>query len=238
MEQKNERIFKAIALIIGVVVILGILLHAWNKLKGSTNEEEVYGTVQAEASDEIWVEEKELESNEDITLSLKEAVLGHAQQEKKLMVFRQSVSDIIKITDKGVLPFNLSTKYQYIKYSGTATYTVDLSNIDEDHLKVDEEAGTLTIRIPHTEQELDINEDETQADDTVKKGIFSIGDLKQSEGERAEIIADVKKNMESKLTEENVQDNAERMAILSVWEIYQPVVTGVSPAYTVVVEFE
>ena len=74
-------------------------------------------------------------------------------------------------------------------------------------------------------------------DETEKIGLFSIGDLKLSEEERSEVIAEVKSNMEQKLKKNKVQENAERMAILSVWEIYQPVVTKVDPTYTVITEF-
>ena len=238
MKPNQERLFKIGIWALAAIMILMILLNAWRKLKTpAASEQGSGGSIEAEASDGLWVEEEELLANPDVTLSIKEAVLGHAQQEKKLVVFRQNLSDIIKVTDKGKLPFNLSAKYQYIKYSGTATYTVDLSGIDADHLRVDEEAKTITILIPHAEETLDINEDETQADDTEKIGIFSIGDLKQSEEERAEVIADVKRNMENKLKQENVVEIADRMANLSVWEIYQPVVSGVAPDYTVEVEF-
>lgn len=239
MKQNRERIIRAAVIAVGVTLIGIILLHAWNKLRKPSEDSAgtTGGSIQAEAADGIWIEEEKLETNKDMTLSLKEAVLGKSQQQKKLVVFEQHLSDIIKVTDQGSLPFNLSKKYQYVKYSGTASYSVDLSGIDEDSLLVDEEARTITIYIPHTEKQLDINEEETQADETEKVGIFSIGDLKLTEEERAEVIADVKKNMEDKLADENVKEIADRMAVMSVWEIYQPVVTGVSPEFAVVVEF-
>ena len=236
MEKMKQEWIKPAVLAIGVILIIGILIHAWKVLTATETTVET-GTIAAEAADEIWVDVVELESNEDITVSLKEAVLGTAQQQKKLVVFEQEISDIIKVEDKGKLPFNWSTKFQYVKYSGTASYTVDLSMLNEGNLTIDEEAKTLTISIPHAVQELDINEEETQADDTEKVGIFSIGDLKQSEEERNEVILEVKSNMEQKLKDQNTAEMADRMAILSVWEIYQPVVTKVSPEYTVVTEF-
>ena len=242
MEKKTERIVKAAALAVCAVALVLILIHAWKALTGpreaASSGSAASGTVAAEASGGMWVEEKELEEEEDITLSLMEAVLGNAQQRKDLIVFEQSLSDIIKVTDAGKLPWGLSSKYQYIKYSGTATYTVDLSGIDAAHLFVNEMDKTLTIRIPHAVQSLDINEDETQTDATENTGIFSIGDLKMTEDARAEVIANVKSSMEQKLRESRVLDNADRMAKLSVWEIYQPVVTKVSPEYAVVVEFQ
>ncbi|MBQ5952388.1 MAG: DUF4230 domain-containing protein [Lachnospiraceae bacterium] len=237
MKLDKERIIRIAVPVIGVLLILVIFLNAWKKLTTPTPAETGRHDVKKEAADDIWVKEEPLKENKKMTLSLKEAVLGHAQQEKNLIVFTQRISDIIKVTDKGALPFNLSKKQQYIKYTGVATYTVDLSDIREERLWVDEEAKTITIRIPHVVEKLDIDENETQADATENLGIFSIGDLKQSEDERAEVLAKVRENMAKTLADERVIEIADRLAKLSVWEIYQPVVTKVSHEYTVVVEF-
>ena len=229
-------------LVIGALLILWILLHAWKVLRtpreADADGSGAQGAIEQEAADTIWVEVEKMETNKNMTLSLKEAVLGEASQQKKLVVFQQKISDITKVESKGSLPFNLSAKYRYIKYSGTASYSVDLGALDDNHLMVDEEAKTITIYIPRPVEELNINEDETQADETEKIGLFSIGDLKQSEEERSEVIAKVKSNMKQKLEEDRIMDTAERMAKLSVWEIYQPVVSKVSPEYTVVTEFD
>lgn len=224
------------AVIVGAIVVILILIHAW-KVFSEPSERTGKGEIETEAADDIWVDVVELESNDDITVSLKEAVLGAAGQQKKLVVFEQKVSDIIKVTDEGKLPFGLSEKYQYVKYSGTASYTVDLAGVNENSLKISQDEKTITVFIPHAVVGLNINEEETQADETEKVGIFSIGDLKLSEEERSEVIAEVKSNMAQKLEEDNVMDIADRMARMSVWEIYQPVVTKVSPEYTVVTEF-
>lgn len=236
MKSGNKYADGVIASIIGAVCILLICVHAWKVMTAS--EEPERQSLIASTMDDIWEEKVQLESNENITLYLKKAVLGQVERQKKLQVFVQKISDIIKVTDDGKLPFNLGRKYQYIKYSGTATYTVDLSNLDDDHLEIDEDDKMLTIYIPHTVEKLDIDENETQADETENVGIFSIGDLKLTEDERKEVIADVREQMEKKLQEEKSDENADRMAKLSVWEIYQPVVSKVSPDYTVTIEFK
>ena len=220
-------------LLLAAVMVIFILLHAWRLLEAPSGGESSHALESEAEAEGIWVDEGRLESNKNITQSLKEAVLGAGGQKKDLIVFEQKISDIIKVTDNGSLPFHLSAKYQYVKYSGTASYTVDLSRVDDAHLTVDGQDHTVTIRIPHAALQLYINEEETQADDTEKIGIFSIGDLKLSQEERAEVIATVRRNMEAKLEEEAVADLADRMAELSVWEIYQPVVSGVSPDYSV-----
>jgi len=239
MRNRKERLITAAVLLAGIILILIILIHAWRALTrpAASDPQKETGSIEAEAGDDIWLEETKLDTNKNMTLSLKEAVLGASLQQKKLVVFEQKISDITRITDDGKLPFKLSAKYQYIKYSGTATYTVDLSNLDDSRLQIDETEKTITINIPHAEETLNINEDETDFDETENVGIFSIGDIRLTEAERTEVIADVKQNMEQKLKDDNVIDNADRMAKLSVWEIYQPVVSRVSPEYTVIVDF-
>lgn len=236
MKSGNKNVDGVLATIIGGVCILLICVHAWKVMTASEKPDSQ--ALIASTMDDIWEEEVQLEDNEDITLYLKKAVLGQSERQKKLQVFVQKISDITKVTDDGKLPFNLGRKYQYIKYSGTATYTVDLSDLNADHLVIDENEKILTIYIPHTVEKFDIDENETQADETENVGIFSIGDLKLTEDERKEVIGDVRQQMEKKLQEEKSGENADRMAKLSVWEIYQPVVSRVSPDYTVVIEFE
>lgn len=235
MKSNNSQRGEIIVGIIGAVFIVGICIHAWKVAfpqKTQKNTDQMETTV-----DDIWDKEVQVDDSEKLILSMKEAVLGESEQQKKLQVFVQKVSDVTKITDEGGL-FKLGEKYQYIKYSGTATYTVDLANLDEQHLLVNEEQKTLTIFVPHAVEKLDINENETQAGETEHVGIFSIGDMKLTEDARKEVISDVRKQMEQKLIEENAMENADRMAKLSVWEIYQPVVSKVCPDYIVDVEFE
>ena len=56
--------------------------------------------------------------------------------------------------------------------------------------------------------------------------------------ESAELETNAKEMMKAKLIEEKDAENADRFAILSTWEIFQPVVSAVSPDYRVVIEFQ
>ncbi len=224
------------------LAILFISIHAVRNLSAPVSKADTTGkggantAIEAE-DDGIWKDEVVLEESPDMTLLIKEAVLGESQQQKDLVVYTQEISDVIKVVDDGNLPFGWSQKYQYVKYSGTASYSVNLDKIDEDHLKVDEDAKTLTINIPRTVEQLNLNEQETESDETQKVGLLAIGDLQMTEEGRKEVLQNVRNQMTETLKEENARSNADRMAQLSVWEIYQPVVSAVSPEYTVKVEF-
>ena len=237
-DNRSETIVRTALIALGFIIGIFIIINAIKIFTHSIKRNDTTKTdIEVSSSDQIWLSESEMNSNINITLSLKEAVLGASQQKKNLEVFEQKVSDIVKIQNDGAFFKLFDAKYQYVKYSGTAMYTVDLSGIGDDTIKIDEESKTLTLYIPRPKEKLDIDEEETQADDTQKIGIFSIGDVKLSEEERSEVIASVKENMKQTLEKENVMANAERMAKLSVWEIYQPVISKISPDYTVIIEF-
>ncbi len=174
----------------------------------------------------------------DICVALQEAVLGNASEQKKLEVYTQEITDITKVTDKGALPFGLSEKYQYVQYTGTATYTVDLAGIDEEHISVDEDAKTITLTVPHTQENLDIEEEQTDTEETEKVGILAVGDPKMSEDERKTLILEVREKMEAKLEEQGTSEKADEMARTIVAQIYQPFVTAIDKDYQVKIAFE
>jgi hypothetical protein len=125
----------------------------------------------------------------------------------------------------------------YIKYSGTATYTVDLSQLTDADVTVNQGNKIVTICIPHVEEKLELNTDETQAQETQHDGIFSLGDLKVKPESMIKAQQDVTKNMKEKLSKEKTKDNADKMAVMSVWEIYQPIIQQIDSSYAVNVEF-
>ena len=51
------------------------------------------------------------------------------------------------------------------------------------------------------------------------------------------IQAGVREKMQEKLDSQNVLDTADRFAILSVWEMYSPIVKEVSKSYALEVKF-
>ena len=167
-----------------------------------------------------------------------EAILGDSSQLKKLEVYTTEISDLSTITKAGLGRFKVFSKCKYITYHGQATYTVDLTKLDKDHISYNENTKVVTLTIPKPVQEpINIPEDEIEYGDTTK-GILAFGDITLKPEEMAEVQKQARKKMEKKLKEANSMQEAERFAKLSVWEIYQPIVIGVSPECTLEVVFE
>lgn len=166
-----------------------------------------------------------------------EAILGDSQQLKKLEVYTTEISDVAEITKTGLANIKAFTKCQTITYNGYATYTVDLSKLDKDSILFDEDNKKITILIPHCKrEEITIPSNEIEFGDTTK-GLLAWGDIKMTAEESAKVQTTATEKMKAKLDETGKADEADRFAKMSVWELYQPVITGVSPEYTLEVDF-
>lgn len=166
-----------------------------------------------------------------------EAILGDQEKMKKLEVMRQEVSDVSTVTETGLFNWNVLTKSKLITYNGTAIYTVDLSKLGKSDIVFNEEEKMITIKIPHAVLEpLNIPEDKIQFGDTTG-GLLAFGDLKLTPEQSAEIQAGAREKMIQKLQADNVQEMADRFAILCVWELYSPIVKGVAKDYSLEVVF-
>ena len=167
-----------------------------------------------------------------------EAILGDSQKLKKLEVFRQELSDAGTITDTGLFNLGMFTKNQVITYNGYVVYTVDLSKLSKSDIVFNEEEKTITLKIPHAEQEeINIPEDRIQFSDP-EKGLLAFGDIKATPEQIMKVQAEARQKMQEKLDAGNVLATADRFAKLSVWEMYSPIIKGVAKDYSLEVEFK
>lgn len=166
-----------------------------------------------------------------------EAILGDSSKLKKLEVYSQEVSDTYTLTNTGLLNLGIFTKNQLITYNGTVIYTVDLSQLRKSDISFDEEEKMITLKIPHPKQEtINMPEDRIKIGDTTR-GLLAFGDIKLSPEQHAAVQAEARQKMQEKLDTSNVLDNADRFAILSVWEMYSPIIKGVAKDYSLEVVF-
>lgn len=167
-----------------------------------------------------------------------EAIIGEEKQLKKIEVYSVELSDVTTITKAGLAKLKVFTKTQLITYHGTATYVVDLSKLTKDSITVDEDSHTVTLTIPHAERdEINVPSDSIEFGD-VERGLLAIGSIKLTPQEISEVETAAIHKMEEKLVEDKANETADRFAELAVWEMFNPMVTSVSPAYQFEVEFE
>lgn len=161
MKKENNGRTAVLPVILCVAALVLIIAYAFGTIgKGGASKTQTA----VHEDDGFWKTKEQLENDKNITLYIQEAVLGSSERTKKLEVFVQEVSDVTKLEDKGVLPFDLDKKTMYIKYSGTATYTVDLSQLTDADVTVNQGNKIVTICIPHVEEKLELNTDDTDSD--------------------------------------------------------------------------
>lgn len=167
-----------------------------------------------------------------------EAVLGAASEHQELIVMEQPLSISTTITKAGLGNLPIFSKMKDLTYYGTGVYTVDLSHIDKAHILVDEDQKTVLVMIPHAVlQYVNTELNKTEFEDT-NNGILAFGDIKLTAEETKLLEESVYNAMYERLDSDDMYEEADRFAKLKTWEIFQPLVTAVSPMYKVVMDFE
>lgn len=218
-----------------VLIIIAVMMLILPRM---SLEDKIKGLIEVEAPVE----------NHDMTLEntgilgytvadFQDAILGDSSKLKELEVLSYKVADAVVITDTGLLNLKVFTKTQLITYHGTAVYSIDLSKINKDSIKMNEENKVITLAIPHaTLKPINIQASDIEFGDT-EKGLLAFGEVKLSPEDQANIQVEAQNKMEEKLVEEKIADEADRFGKMAVWEIYQPIITNVSPEYSLEIIF-
>ncbi len=171
-------------------------------------------------------------------VDFEEAILGEATKQKLLIVEEQEVSVNTTITDAGFMNWKIFNKQQVLTIHGIGQYTIDLTEITSADISLDDSTFELTIKIPHAElHNTTFVPEETEIGDT-DKGWLAFGDIKLTAEQNKAFESEAVSNLEEKLSEQECFDEADRFAKMSAYETYQPIVSSVSPAYKVVIEFQ
>lgn len=166
-------------------------------------------------------------------LDFKDAVLGAAIEKQDLIVMEQPLSIETTITKSGLGNLAIFSKTKNIMYSGEGVYTINLSKIDSDHIDVDMDNKVVKIMIPHTElQYVNLDVNNIQFEDT-EKGMLAFGDLSLTAEQVNEIEVAVRASMEERLNAKELFAQADEIGSLKTWQIFQPLVSAVSPEFTV-----
>ena len=216
-----------IGLIVGALLML---------LIGSLSNNMIFGTNQTSVTTADEVLETGIIGY--TAVDFQDAVLGEASRHQELIVMEQPLEITSTITKAGLGNFAIFSKTKTITYYGTGVYTVALATLDQDHILVDQEKKQVTVLIPHAcLQYINPDLDKTEFEDT-EKGLLTFGDIKLKAEDQNRILQAVYNSMEERLNEEDLFRLADEFAQMSTWQIFQPLVTAVSPEYTVDIAFD
>ena len=166
------------------------------------------------------------------------AILGEASRHKELVVKEQPIEIPTTITRAGLGNLQIFSKVQNVYYYGTGVYTISLSEMDENNIRVDEENQKVRVLIPHAcLQYINPNLDLTMFEEA-GKGLLAFGDIKLTTQEQNSLQQSVVESMRERLTQDDMYVGADEFAKVSAWEIFQPLVASVSPSYVLEIMFD
>lgn len=158
-----------------------------------------------------------------------DVVLEKEEQLKKVEVYTAELSELYTQTQAGLFKLKVFNKCKLMTYHGSTIYTVDMSQLKRTDIEVDDDTNTVILYIPKPKHGK-INIDKIEFGDT-EKGVLAIGDIKLEAEQYNEIEQNVKEKMEDKLVEIEAQKTANDFAVKTIWEMYKPLISKVSPAY-------
>ena len=175
-----------------------------------------------------------------VEVDFSEVIIGTQEEMRKLIVSTQEATVSTELTSELIrqLDFNFLKKTQKVSYTGKGYFVVDLDNLTKSNILQDKQKKTITIKIDHAYLEaIEINPEKIIIDE-VKEGLLARGDIKLTVKDYNAIEKELRNRMEEKFnTAENGQ-NADKIALQMVKEVYEPVIKAIDSSYELNVEFK
>lgn len=167
-----------------------------------------------------------------------DAILGEAQGRSELIVMEEPMQLTTTIHREGPWEWEVFRRTKNVTFYGTGVYTVDLSKMNASAIKVDEENKTVTVTVPKAVlQYVNPDYEKIEFEDT-DMGIFAFKDITMTVEEQTALENSVVKEMRESLSSTDLMDAANDFAKMKVWEIFQPLVTAVSPEFKLEVKLQ
>lgn len=175
-----------------------------------------------------------------VEVDFSEVIIGTQEETRKLIVSTQEATVSTELTSELIrqLDFNFLKKTQKVSYTGNGYFVVDLDNLTKENIIQNKQKKQITIKIDHAYlQAIEINPEKIIIDE-VKEGLLARGDIKLTVKDYNAIEKELRNRMEEKFnTAENGQ-NADKIALQMVKEVYEPVIKAIDSSYELTVEFQ
>ena len=217
-----------------VLVISAIVIMICNK----PAKLGLFGNDMEDGVKQVDINTISLESS-GVEVDFSEVLLSTQQETRKLIVSEQTGTVSYELTDRIIKnwDYDFLKKTQKVRYTGKGYFVVDLDHLSKGSIKDDKEHHILTIHVGHAYlQAIEIDPNQIIIDD-VKEGLLARGDIELSLKDYNTIEKELRTRLETQFnTAENGQ-NADKMALRMVKEVYEPVVKAIDSHYVVQVEF-
>ena len=164
--------------------------------------------------------------------------MGEAVGHSELIVMEEPMQLTTTLLKEGPWEWEVCRRTKNVTYYGTGVYTVDLSKLSSSQIKVDEEKKVVTVSVPHAVlQYINPDYEKIEFEDT-DMGLLAFTDITLTAEEQAALENSVLKDMREHLSSKDLMDAADKFAEMKIWEIFQPLVTAVSPEFKLEITFK
>ena len=231
MKDKN----KVLTITCYVLVAAIALTLLW----GLVNGKHVFKDTYSDGIEQVDLDTIYLQGSK-VEVDFSEVIIGTQEETRKLIVSTQEATVSTELTSELIrqLDFDFLKKTQKVSYTGNGYFVVDLDNLTKENIIQNKQKKQITIKIDHAYlQAIEINPEKIIIDE-VKEGLLARGDIKLTVKDYNAIEKELRNRMEEKFnTAENGQ-NADKIALQMVKEVYEPVIKAIDSSYELNVEFK
>ena len=231
MKDKNKMLNIVCYVLVGAIVV--------TLLWGLVNGKHVFKDNYDDGIEQIDLDTIYLNGSK-VEVDFSEVIIGTQEEMRKLIVSTQEATVSTELTSELIrqLDFNFLKKTQKVSYTGNGYFVVDLDNLTKENIIQNKQKKQITIKIDHAYlQAIEINPEKIIIDE-VKEGLLARGDIKLTVKDYNAIEKELRNRMEEKFnTAENGQ-NADKIALQMVKEVYEPVIKAIDSSYELNVEFK
>lgn len=228
MKNKKVGIDRAL---VALSIVAIVLVAVYGVTKNTTDSNNV------SSSSADSTQEERYDLDEHIVADFRDVVIEKFDDENKLIVKSVTANIDVDLSENGFMNWGIFSKSQTLTYHGTGEYYIDLSLLGEQNIKLDNTHNTVIISIPHAQLEpIEIDPDQFKASET-ETGALAFGEMKFTAQEYNKIEKEAKSKLLDKFDQQQYYDMADTAAVESMTTIFEEVVKGVDPSYSVEIEF-
>jgi hypothetical protein len=186
-------------------------------------------------SKEVWIVPDVQEISKKFMTE--ETLVNEIQRKQELITLEVQMTEKVTLNDSwGSL--DIFKKLQSISYSGTGTYTVDLSSLKAENITIDDKLKKVTVKVaPPNIKGVSINEEKTEYQ-TPENGLLRFGEIKLTPEENQMLIRNVKERMLNKMSEQDFTSEAKASTERTIKDLIQSIVLSkTTEAYNIEVLF-
>ena len=170
-------------------------------------------------------------------IDFKDAILGEAQGHQELIVMEEPMQLTSTLHKEGPWDLEVFRRTKNVTYYGTGVYTVDLSKLNSGKIRVDEASKKVIITVPHAALQY-VNPDFSKIEfEDTEMGLLAFTDIRFTAEEQAALEISMTEEMRTLLSSAELMKAADDFAVMKLWDLFQPLVSAVSPDYRLEILF-